>query len=79
MALIRGTGSACPCPICLAPNKKLADLRHKADLRTTETMKDIYVRAQALRGEAKEELLQKYGLRDIEVNVTVVPSGPISF
>jgi hypothetical protein len=67
MALIRGTGSACPCPICLIRNKNLSDLSKIAERRTTQTMKEIYDRAQNLGGEDKEELLQKHGLRDVEV------------
>lgn len=34
-------------------------------------MKDIYNKAQLLKAEAKETLLQSYGLRDIEVCVFI--------
>lgn len=71
MALIRGTNSACPCPICLVHNDKLSDLSKLSELRTTKNMKDTYNKAQSLGAEAKETLLQSYGLRDIEVCVLI--------
>ena len=70
MALIRGIGSACPCPKCLVPNKELSNLRPRKewDRRTTQNMKDVYKRAQLLESEEeREDLLKSVGMRDIEV------------
>jgi hypothetical protein len=69
MALIRGTGGLCPCPICLVPKESLSDLSHNYSLRTAGDTQAI-VREAAGKGSAedKEELLKQYGLRGIEVS-----------
>lgn len=67
MTLIWGLGSYAPCPVCLVPGDKLADLSETFELRTKEKMEEIYKRAQELNAEGKEELLKKHGLRDVEV------------
>lgn len=67
MTLIRGLGSYAPCPVCLVPGDKLADLSETFELRTKDKMEEIYNKAQELNAEGKEELLKKFGLRDIEV------------
>ncbi|TFK18477.1 hypothetical protein FA15DRAFT_253053 [Coprinopsis marcescibilis] len=67
MAAIRGTNSKCPCPICLVPGDELNQLSKTYPLRTTEEMKRVYEEAQMCQTlEAKNEILMKVGLRDIE-------------
>ncbi|KAF9470163.1 hypothetical protein BDN70DRAFT_821696, partial [Pholiota conissans] len=68
MALIRGTGSLYPCPVCLVPNEELSNLQPQNpwDCRTTQNMKKIYEEAQLLSEENKEALLKSVGLRDVE-------------
>ncbi|KAJ8688724.1 hypothetical protein PTI98_013483 [Pleurotus ostreatus] len=67
MTLTRGTGSYCPCPICLVPDDKQAIHDVAYPLRTQATMKAVYMEAMALHTvEEREDLLKKYGLRPIE-------------
>jgi hypothetical protein len=69
MALIRGTGGLCPCPICLVPKEKLSDLSHDYPLRTAEAMQAIVNEAnQKQYAEQKEELLKQYALRGVDVS-----------
>ncbi|KAF8895008.1 hypothetical protein CPB84DRAFT_1816018 [Gymnopilus junonius] len=55
-----------PCPVCLVPGDKLADLSETFELWTKEKMMEVYTKAQKLNAEGKEELLKKYGLRDVK-------------
>ena len=71
MALIHSVNSACPCPICLVPNAKLSDLGKHWELRTKESMQEVYKKAQTFVTETKEALLQLYGLCDIEVMLLI--------
>ncbi|KAF9491747.1 hypothetical protein BDN71DRAFT_1484072 [Pleurotus eryngii] len=67
MTLTWGTGSYCPCPICLVPDTKQAIHDVAYPLRTQATMKAVYMEAMALGTvEEREDLLKKYGLRSIE-------------
>lgn len=70
MALIRGLGSACPCPVCLVRNEDLADLSKfpLPERRTTEHMRNVYQEVQLLKQDAREKKLKEYGLRDVEVS-----------
>ena len=67
MALVRGTNSKFPCPVCLVPQEELCkgiEYPH----RTTETMRQVYDDAiGATSAKVKEELLKNHGLRGIEV------------
>jgi hypothetical protein len=67
MALVRGTNSNFPCPVCLVPREGMCKgVVH--DPRTTETMSQVYHEAEEMSSaEAKEVLLKGYGLRGIEV------------
>ena len=47
MALIRGTNSNFPCPVCLVPNEKLHD-GIVYDCRTSESMEEVYKTAEAM-------------------------------
>ena len=67
MALVRGTNSKFPCPICLVPQEKLCKGMEYPH-RTTETMRQVYHDAiGAASAKVKEELLKNHGLRGIEV------------
>ncbi|KAF8887442.1 hypothetical protein CPB84DRAFT_1816617 [Gymnopilus junonius] len=66
MTLIRGLRSYASCPVCLVPGDKLADLSETFELWTKEKMMEVYNKAQKLNAEGKEELLKKYGLRDVK-------------
>ncbi|KAJ8701072.1 hypothetical protein PTI98_004035 [Pleurotus ostreatus] len=67
MTLTRGTGSYCPCPICLVPEDKLAIHDTTYPLRTQATMKKVYDDAMAMRTvEESNNLLKNYGLRGID-------------
>ena len=67
MTLIRGLRSYAPCPVCLVPGNKLADLSETFELRTKGKMREIFEQARELNAMDKDELLKEYGLRDIEV------------
>jgi hypothetical protein len=73
MTLIRGSGSARPCPTCLIPLDKLSDLSVVEAKRTTNSMKAILDQAKGLRlKEDQETLLKSYSLRGIEVRQTLI-------
>lgn len=66
MALIRGLGSNCPCPVCLVPSTKLRDYAMTCPDRTVEDAKDrleLYLRDRS----AGEEALKEQSLRPIKV------------
>lgn len=68
MALIRGFGGLCPCPICLIPATKLSDLSEKYPLRSAlESQALVQDARNAGSAAAREELLKVYGLRGIDV------------
>ncbi|KAF8152414.1 hypothetical protein B0H34DRAFT_861710 [Crassisporium funariophilum] len=67
MALIRGRNGHFPCPVCLIPGECLSNLSQTYPLRTTETMKAVYERAQEVRTVAeKEHILKGYSLCDVK-------------
>ena len=67
MALIRGSNSDFPCPICLVSKEKMCKGRVYA-VRTTKTMKEVYKKASKLKTvKDRETHLKKYGLRGIKV------------
>ena len=72
MALIRGLRGLCPCPICLVPNDKQADIVTLYPLRTSKDTLRIIKEADELQlqGE-REELLKSYGLRYIKVIILI--------
>lgn len=67
MALIRGTNSKFPCPVCLVPGDELCKGRVYA-LRTTETMEKVYDEAcQMSTASERNNHLKGYGLRYAQV------------
>jgi hypothetical protein len=70
MALIRGYGGLCPCPICLVKKEKLADLAGDYELRTAAKTQEIIQEANTLRTMLeKENKLKEYSLRDVHVGL----------
>ena len=70
MALIRGTNSKFPCPICLVPLEELSNLSSDFSLRTKENMRKLFQEAQELNAAESESLLKSQGIRDVEVGST---------
>lgn len=69
MALTRGYGGLCPCPICLVRDTELSDLNAPHELRTEQKMMAAYNEAIRERTiERQEEIMKKYGLRLIKVH-----------
>jgi hypothetical protein len=67
MALVRGTGSDFPCPICLVPNTQMYD-GSTHPLRTSDNMQKIYNEPAAIQSKTQQEkLLKKYSLRNVKV------------
>ncbi|KAK0474499.1 hypothetical protein IW261DRAFT_1568476 [Armillaria novae-zelandiae] len=62
MMLIRGVRSACPCPVCLVPDKNLMDITEVYPLRTTENMQKCYHQAQ----EEGDDILKSSGLQNVK-------------
>ncbi|KAF8956124.1 hypothetical protein BDZ97DRAFT_1907300 [Flammula alnicola] len=66
IALTRGGTSKKPCTICLVPKEEIPNLSKTFPLRTTETMREVWIRAQDMNSTDREELLKSYGLRDVK-------------
>lgn len=68
MTAIRGIKGLYPCPVCLVPQDKQGDHTEIYDLRSTESMQEIFedARSQTTR-EAEEGLLKAVSLRPIQV------------
>ena len=72
MALIRGIKANYPCPICLVPKEELSNLSKVYELRTTADMQGIWSEAQEMNSTQREQHLQEYGLRDIQVAIGII-------
>lgn len=68
MALIRGFGSAHPCPVCLIHESDLADLLKSGSRHTPVAMQLIVKEAMKLSKKEQEKKLKAYGLRGVEVS-----------
>lgn len=68
MALIRGIGSAYPCPVCLIHESDLSDLSKSGSKRTPVAMQVIVMEAMKLNKKEQEKKLKLYGLRGVEVS-----------
>ena len=67
MALTRGKDSGFPCPVCLVPGNQMCT-GAVGDLRTTESMQQIYNRADSMSSaDEREKLLKSYSLRHVQV------------
>jgi hypothetical protein len=67
MAMIRGTGSKFPCPMCLIPGSELSNMTASYRLRTTAGMSAVLASTEGMTATEKEEVLKDHGLRDIKV------------
>ncbi|KAF8968588.1 hypothetical protein BDZ97DRAFT_1902889 [Flammula alnicola] len=66
IALTHGGTSNFPCTICLVPKAEIPNLSKEFDMRTTQTMQEVWDRAQDMNSTDREELLKGYGLRDVK-------------
>ena len=69
MALIRGFGGKCPCPVCLIKEEELADLTVQAPLREGSNIQDLHEEVNSLPRAQQEEAFKNQGLRQIEVSL----------
>jgi hypothetical protein len=68
MSLIRGVKGLCPCPICLVPKEKQADLSVSYPLRTAkDTMKILREADSCQYAYQREDILKSHGLRNVKV------------
>ena len=73
LALIRGLGGICPCPVCLVEKKTLSKLSNQSELRTIHGTQNLISSAKALSTKAAQNaLLKKFGLRPLTV-CTLLP------
>ncbi|KAH9168438.1 hypothetical protein EDB89DRAFT_1855509 [Lactarius sanguifluus] len=66
MSLIRGLGGKRPCPICVVPNDKLADISMTWPLRTAARTQELLKEAQSLNNAESENLLSTHGIRNVD-------------
>ncbi|KAH9021110.1 hypothetical protein EDB83DRAFT_2508328 [Lactarius deliciosus] len=66
MSLIRGLGGKRPCPICVVPNDKLADISRTWTLRTAARTQELLKEAQSLNNAESENLLSMHGIRNVD-------------
>jgi hypothetical protein len=71
MALVRGVKANYPCPICLVPKEELSNLSQAFEIRTADGMREVWSAAQEMNSTQREEHLRRYGLRDVEVAITI--------
>ena len=69
MALIHGTTSKRPCPICFVGAEELSDITRTWMLRTAVNTQEILRRAHGIQGVTeREKLLTEHGIRDVDVS-----------
>jgi len=69
MALIRGTTSKRPCPICFVGADELSDITKTWPLRTAVNTQDILQQAHNIQSVTeRERLLSEHGIRDVGVS-----------
>jgi hypothetical protein len=69
MSLIRGYGGKLPCPVCLAPEDKLADISATWPPRTAAQTQQLIKEARTLNRSDSEAHLSSYGIRDVDVSL----------
>src|ERR1700690_3528438 len=62
MALIRGLGGLCPCPICLIPRTKQMDLAGNYTLRLAKDSKTLVEQTEKMRVVDRNDILKAKGL-----------------
>lgn len=67
MALTHSGNALFPCLICLVPKQEIPNLSVQYPLRTSNAMQAIWAQASEMNATEREELLQLYGLRDVQV------------
>jgi hypothetical protein len=69
MALIRGTKSKRPCPICLVDANELVNITMTSPLRTALDTQRLLQDARGVqRVLEREKLLSEHGIRDVDVS-----------
>lgn len=68
LALIRGLGGLCPCPVCLIPKGVLSDLTTSYPDRTSAETEALVNATYNTKGE-REKIIKQYGLRPITVSL----------
>jgi len=69
MALIHGTTSKWPCPICFVGADELSDITKTWTLRTAVNTQEILWQAHGIQGITEcEKLLSEHGIRDVDVS-----------
>jgi hypothetical protein len=69
MALIRGTTSKRPCPICFVGAEELSDITGTWTLRTAAHTQEILQQVRGIQGvKGREKLLVEHGIRDVDVS-----------
>ena len=69
MALLRGTRSKRPCPICLVSADELADITKVSTLRMVANSQRVVQQARVIqRKSERNDALSEYGLRDVDVS-----------
>jgi hypothetical protein len=69
MALIRGTTSKRPCPICFVGGDELSDITKTWTLRTAIHTQDVLRQAHTIQSiTEREKLLSEHGIRDVDVS-----------
>lgn len=80
MALIRGSMSLFPCPVCLVPTKEQGNLLQVFPLRRAEVSKALVQRSFVMQpgvGKAADNLLKTQGLRQVHVCGWFCEDSPI--
>lgn len=67
MTLIRGLTGLSPCPVCLVPIDKQADLSLTFELRTKEKVINLFNEVQNKKAVDRNEKLKAQGLRYVKV------------
>lgn len=68
MALIRGYGGLCPCPICRVPSARQHEVLATFQLRTQTEVQALVHEAQKQDLATSEKMMKKEGLRLLEVS-----------
>ena len=73
MTNTRGARALYPCPMCLVPKEFLIHIWKVFELRTGQKALEVLALARQQRTEReREEILQQWGLRDVDVSATVM-------
>ena len=72
MSLTRGVNALFPCPTCLVPKGEIPNLSVRHRLRLTQEMQAVWTEGLAMNATDRENHLQSYGLRDVQVMFQII-------